>query len=131
MRPHEPRSEIRSRRGGFLQIAEEVATLGNEDRRSSKCGSPFEPTAFPSAGRTHLIYELHLRNFEAAPFALGRVEVLDADINGAPSVATFGGEQLDAILQPIGAILPAALVVPSPGGGAGVTEATERPGATP
>jgi Peptidase family M23 len=64
---------------------------------------PFEPTAFPSAGRTHLIYELHLRNFEAGPIALDRVEVLDADINSAPSVKTFVGEQLDAILQPVGA----------------------------
>ena len=73
---------------------------------------PFEPTAFPSAGRTHLIYELHLRNFEAAPIALDRVEVLDADINGGPSVATFEGERLDAILQPIGA---------RPSGGAGRT----------
>ena len=40
---------------------------------------PFEPTAFPSADRIYLTYELHLRNFAPIPFTLRRVEVLDAD----------------------------------------------------
>jgi hypothetical protein len=40
---------------------------------------PFEPSAFPSAGRTCLIYELYLSNFESRPVTIDRVDVLDAD----------------------------------------------------
>jgi hypothetical protein len=50
---------------------------------------PFEPTAFPSAGRTHVTYELYLRNFAPIPFTLRRVEVLDADTTAAEPVASF------------------------------------------
>jgi hypothetical protein len=39
----------------------------------------FEPSAFPSAGRTHLVYELHLTNFSSQPLTLSRLDVLDAD----------------------------------------------------
>jgi hypothetical protein len=67
---------------------------------------PFEPTAFPSAGRTYLIYELHLRNFAPIPFTLRRVEVLDADTTAAQPVAVFEAAQLDSILQPIGPRAP-------------------------
>ena len=31
---------------------------------------PFEPTAFPSDGRTYLTYELYLTNFAANPITL-------------------------------------------------------------
>src|SRR5665213_3590122 len=50
---------------------------------------PFEPTAFPSAGRTYLTYELHLRSFAPIPFTLRRVEVLDADTPTGAALAAF------------------------------------------
>jgi hypothetical protein len=64
---------------------------------------PFEPTAFSSAGRTHLTYELYLTNFGNAPLTLSRIEVLDASGVAAELVAAFEGSQLDALLQPVGA----------------------------
>ena len=67
---------------------------------------PFEPTAFPSAGRTYVTYELHLRNFAPIPFTLQRVEVLDADATAAEPVAAFEAAQLDSIVQPVGARAP-------------------------
>lgn len=60
---------------------------------------PFEPTAFPSDGRTYLAYELHLTNFSGQPMTLGRIEVLNAD----EPVATLEGESLAGTLQTIGA----------------------------
>jgi hypothetical protein len=63
---------------------------------------PIEPTAFPSAGRTYLTYELHLRNFAPIPFTLRRVEVLDAETPTAAPVAAFETARLDAIVQPVG-----------------------------
>ena len=64
---------------------------------------PFEPTAFPSDGRTYLAYELYLTNFAANPITLRRVEVLDADGSPAAPIASFEAGQLDALVQPIGA----------------------------
>jgi hypothetical protein len=64
---------------------------------------PFEPTAFPSAGRIYLMYELHLTNFGAVPLSLRRVEVLDAASKIARPIATFEAGQLDTMLQPYGA----------------------------
>jgi Peptidase family M23 len=64
---------------------------------------PFAPTAFPSAGRTYLVYELYLTNFTNNPLNLQRVEVLDADAPVIEPVAAFEGEQLDELLQPLGA----------------------------
>ena|ERR1700682_5472475 len=63
---------------------------------------PFEPTAFPSAGRTNLTYKLHLTNFAGNTLTLRRLEVLDADAKPAKSIAAFQAEQLDALLQPVG-----------------------------
>jgi hypothetical protein len=63
---------------------------------------PFAPSAFPSADSIYLLYELHLRNFEAGPIALRRVEVFDADAKSMEPVATFEEAQLDSILQLIG-----------------------------
>jgi len=68
---------------------------------------PFEPTAFSSAGRNHLTYELYLTNFSASPLALRSIEVLDADSVAVQPIATFAGVQLDSLLQPIGVQLPA------------------------
>ena len=63
---------------------------------------PFEPTAFPSGGRTYLAYELYLTNFTTNPVTLRRIEVRDADTAAAKPIAAFEGEQLDAVLQPVG-----------------------------
>jgi hypothetical protein len=60
--------------------------------------TPFEPTAFPSAGRSYVIYELHLRSFDRAPFALRGIDV----VAGGRTVATFDSAQLTALLQPRG-----------------------------
>jgi hypothetical protein len=68
---------------------------------------PFEPTAFPSEGRTYLTYELYLTNFAANPITLRRVEVLDADDSAAAPIGSFEAGQLDALAQPIGAQSPA------------------------
>jgi hypothetical protein len=67
----------------------------------------FEPTAFPSAGRTYLTYELYLRNFGTTPLTLRRIEVLDADARAAEPIAAFEAEQLDTLLQPVGVQTPA------------------------
>jgi hypothetical protein len=64
---------------------------------------PFEPTAFSSAGRNHVTYELYLTNFSSSPLTLRRVEVLDADDLAAAPIAAFEAGQLDALVQPIGA----------------------------
>jgi hypothetical protein len=64
---------------------------------------PFEPTAYPSAGRNYLAYELYLTNFGSSPLALRRVEVLDNDKLAAAPIAAFEASQLDALVQPIGA----------------------------
>jgi hypothetical protein len=64
---------------------------------------PFEPAAYPSAGRNQLIYELYLTNFSASPLTLRRVEVLDADDSAAAPIAVFEAGQLDALVQPVGA----------------------------
>jgi murein DD-endopeptidase MepM/ murein hydrolase activator NlpD len=63
---------------------------------------PFEPTAFPSDGRTYLAYELHLTNFTADPLTLRRIEVQDADAATATPIAALEGERLDAVLQSVG-----------------------------
>jgi hypothetical protein len=63
---------------------------------------PFEPTEFPSDGRTYLTYELYLTNFAASPITLRRVEVLDADDPSAAPIAAFEGPQLNSLVQPIG-----------------------------
>jgi hypothetical protein len=68
---------------------------------------PFEPTAFPSADRTYLVYELYLTNFATNPITLRRVEVLDADGVSTKPIDAFKAGQLDALLQPVGAATPA------------------------
>jgi Peptidase family M23 len=63
---------------------------------------PFEPSAFPSAGRTHLSYELYLTNFSPQSLTLSRIEVLDADGSPGKTVAAFEGKPLTETLQAIG-----------------------------
>jgi len=68
---------------------------------------PFEPTAFPSAGSTHLFYELHIRNSSTVPTTLRRIEVLDAARAPGPSIAAFESDPLIGILQPFDRQTPA------------------------
>jgi len=63
---------------------------------------PVAPTAFPSAGRTYLVYEIHLTNESKAPLAVRRLELRDADKLTAESIAVFEAESLDKILQHFG-----------------------------
>lgn len=63
---------------------------------------PFEPTAFPSGRHSYVMYELYLTNFGTAPLSLSRIEVIDADAETAQPSATFEGEQLEGMLQPLG-----------------------------
>jgi hypothetical protein len=68
--------------------------------------TPFEPTAFPSAGRSYVIYELHLRNFATRPLSINRVDVVSAESVGE-EIVSFESERLAALLQPRGAQSPA------------------------
>lgn len=62
----------------------------------------FEPTAFPSGRHFYVMYELYLTNFGTAPVSLDGIEVLDTDAENAQPIATFEGEQFEAMLQPLG-----------------------------
>jgi hypothetical protein len=62
----------------------------------------FEPTAFPSDGRTYLCYELYLTNFAGNAIELRRLEVLYDDDKSAKPVATFEGGPLTALLHMVG-----------------------------
>lgn len=61
---------------------------------------PFHPTAFPSGGRTFLMYELYLTNFSGGPIDLRRIEVLDAEAPVGKPLAVFESEKIDSLLQP-------------------------------
>lgn len=61
--------------------------------------TPFAPTAFPSAGRIYLVYELHLRSFAGETLELQAIEVLDGNEAAKPLV-TFGAEQLPSLFSP-------------------------------
>jgi hypothetical protein len=67
---------------------------------------PFQPTAFPSAGRTHLFYELHIRNTGTAPVTLRRIEAFDAAGATSESIAAVEADQLNGILQPVAGQTP-------------------------
>jgi hypothetical protein len=58
---------------------------------------PFDPTVFPSEGRSILLYELHLTNFTPSPLSLERVEVIDPD-SPAPAITVFDGERLQTMI---------------------------------
>jgi hypothetical protein len=63
---------------------------------------PFDPTAYSSGGRTHLMYELYLTNFSSDPIDLRRIEVLDADVPAGKPLAAFEGARIDSLIQKIG-----------------------------
>jgi hypothetical protein len=56
---------------------------------------PVPPTPFPSGGRTHLAYELHITNFADGELLIRKLEILD----GGSTLATFEGTQLNMMLQ--------------------------------
>jgi hypothetical protein len=62
---------------------------------------PFEPSAFPSAGRTCLIYELNLSNFESRPVTIDRADVLDADDEQTNSACYAHGKRVLAVADGI------------------------------
>lgn len=64
---------------------------------------PFEPTAFPSGGGRHLIYELYLTNLGSDPLMLQAIEVKDgAAAAGSTAAASFRDKDLRSILQHFG-----------------------------
>jgi murein DD-endopeptidase MepM/ murein hydrolase activator NlpD len=60
---------------------------------------PFGPTAFPSDGRTYLVYELRVTNLAPSALAVRRLEVRDADHTAAAPIAAYEGETLANVLQ--------------------------------
>lgn len=83
--------------GGLLTVAYALT----ESVRAADPAAPldlevlFEPTAFPSAGRTHLFYELSVHNAEDAPVTLDRIEVRDGAAPAGEPIAVFEGAALD------------------------------------
>src|SRR5262245_49542369 len=69
---------------------------------------PFEPTAFPSAGFTHLFYELHITNRATVSLRLRRIEVIDAARANGKSIAAVETDQLTGVLQPLAGQTPVA-----------------------
>lgn len=57
---------------------------------------PVAPAAINVGGKRHLVYELHVTNFQTVDVALNRVEILNAD-DGTP-LANFSGDELAARL---------------------------------
>jgi murein DD-endopeptidase MepM/ murein hydrolase activator NlpD len=60
---------------------------------------PTAPSAFPSAGRTYLVYEVRLTNLGNTAVGVRRIEVRNADDLSAAPIAAFEAEQLDKVLQ--------------------------------
>lgn len=58
--------------------------------------NPIAPTAFVAGdGKSHLCYELHITNYEAAPVHLRKLEV----VAGGSTIASFEGYGLNSILS--------------------------------
>ena len=58
---------------------------------------PFDPTLFPSEGRSWPFYEMHLTNFSSSPLSLDRIEVADPE-SAAQPLAVFDGKQLQSMI---------------------------------
>jgi murein DD-endopeptidase MepM/ murein hydrolase activator NlpD len=63
---------------------------------------PVEPTAFPADGRHYLVYELRLTNLAKSPSVIRRLEVRDAQSVASAPLASYEGNELDAVLQHFG-----------------------------
>jgi len=61
---------------------------------------PVAPTPFPAGGKTHLVYELHITNFDVSGqnLSLKRIDVLD----GSTSLAGLEGSELIVALARVG-----------------------------
>ena len=88
--------------GSFTALAGRAPTAPEDRAATLKLRVPFEPTAFPSADRTYLFYEVHISNGGDAPVTLRRIEVFDAARATRAPIATIEAEQLNGILQPFG-----------------------------
>jgi hypothetical protein len=63
---------------------------------------PFEPTAFQSAGRQYLIYELYLTNFEDHTLRVDSIEAIDATRATTKPAASFEAPQLNTMMHHVG-----------------------------
>jgi hypothetical protein len=63
---------------------------------------PYEPTAFQSAGRQYLVYELYLTNFEEHTVRVDSIEAIDATKVTTKSAASFEGPQLNTMMHHVG-----------------------------
>jgi hypothetical protein len=63
---------------------------------------PNEPTAFNSAGRQYLVYELYLTNFEERTLRIDSIEAIDVDGAIAKPAAAFDGSQLNTMMHHVG-----------------------------
>jgi hypothetical protein len=62
----------------------------------------FPPTAFSTSSGNFLVYELRIANLSRQTVALRRLEIRGARDAAAAPLASFEGEQLDAVLQHFG-----------------------------
>src|ERR1700720_1798289 len=63
---------------------------------------PFEPTAFQSAGRQYLVYELYLTNFEEHTLRVDSIEAIDATGTTTKPAASFKAPQLNTMMHHVG-----------------------------
>src|SRR5690348_9563924 len=73
---------------------------------------PASPVPVRAAGRTTLVYELHVADSGSRPLRLDRLDVRDADRLDASPVATYGRPELERdtkLIAPRGAPPPNAL----------------------
>jgi len=63
---------------------------------------PVAPTAFPSAGRNYLVYEVRLTNQGTTALGIKRLEARDAVNLTAEALAAYEGDSLDKVLQHFG-----------------------------
>jgi hypothetical protein len=63
---------------------------------------PYEPTAFQSAGRQYLVYELYLTNFEDHTLRFDSIEAIDATRATTKPAAAFEAPQLNTMMHHVG-----------------------------
>jgi murein DD-endopeptidase MepM/ murein hydrolase activator NlpD len=90
--------------GAFAQSNARTGPIGARDTEPSplELRVSFDPTAFPSGGRTYLFYELSVKNGGSSQITLRRLEVVDGDSGTSEPIAVFEGTQLGAMLRSTG-----------------------------
>lgn len=90
---------------GLIFFAAIAARISAQDAEPSplEMRVSFDPTAFPSGGRTYLFYELSVKNGGSDPVNLHRLEVVGGNRENSEPVAVFEGAELDAMLPSAGA----------------------------